>query len=198
LTGTPDQDERAPDWSPDGSQVVYEIGDVVDNGELWVMDVEDALEGGGNPRPLLDRSVSGRAATWSPDGRQIAFMRKERDGFWQIYVLDLDSRLETKLGHPDEHCRFPTWSPNGRYIAYNTYNLLEGGQTFDVWRVLADGSGDPQRLTVGDNNGRPGWSPDGQYIMYSHDDYLYLMDADGANPQRLQGTFEGRLSDWSQ
>jgi TolB protein len=191
LTATSGQDERGPDWSPDGSQILYEIGDVTDNGELWVMNAD-----GGDPHQLLNRSIRGRAPSWSPDGRQIAFMRKESDGFWQIYLLELDSGRETKLSHPNEHCRFPTWSPDGRYIGYNTYNLLEGGQTFEVWRVLADGSGSPQRLTSGDNNGRPSWSPDGRHIIYNHDDGLYLMNTDGTSPQRFPGTDEGHAPDW--
>jgi len=38
----------------------------------------------------------------------------------------------------------PVWSPDGRYIAYVTWNDETGG---DIYRVAADGTGQPERLT---------------------------------------------------
>ena len=38
----------------------------------------------------------------------------------------------------------PVWSPDGQYIAYVTWNDETGG---DIYRVRADGSGQPQKLT---------------------------------------------------
>lgn len=38
----------------------------------------------------------------------------------------------------------PVWSPDGQYIAYVTWNDDAGG---DIYRVRADGSGQPQKLT---------------------------------------------------
>lgn len=38
----------------------------------------------------------------------------------------------------------PVWSPDGQFIAYVTWNDEEGGR---VWRVRADGSAPPERLT---------------------------------------------------
>ncbi|MFN8583243.1 MAG: hypothetical protein U0163_19980 [Gemmatimonadaceae bacterium] len=37
-----------------------------------------------------------------------------------------------------------TWSPDGQWLAYVTWNDLEGG---DIYRVRADGSTKPERLT---------------------------------------------------
>jgi imidazolonepropionase-like amidohydrolase/Tol biopolymer transport system component len=39
----------------------------------------------------------------------------------------------------------PTWSPDGQYISYVTWNDDEGGR---IYRVRADGSGQPERLTA--------------------------------------------------
>jgi imidazolonepropionase-like amidohydrolase len=39
----------------------------------------------------------------------------------------------------------PVWSPDGQFIAYVTWNDDEGGR---IWRVRADGSGQPERLTA--------------------------------------------------
>ncbi len=192
LTSTSSRDERGPDWSPDGSQIVYEVGDGRNNGELWVMNAD-----GNNQRRLLDRSISGRAPTWSPDGRRIAFMRQDSSGYWQIYVLDLSSGSEIRLRHGGEHCRFPNWSPDGRYIVYNTYDLLNPrGQTYDVWRVPANGDGNPVRLTHDGDGGRPSWSPDGQSIVYNHGNYLYVMSADAKSLRRLSESENGWAPDW--
>ena len=49
-------------------------------------------------------------------------------------------RLTT--GTDVEHA--PVWSPDGQYIAYVTWNDDTGG---DIYRLRADGSGSPQRLT---------------------------------------------------
>jgi Tol biopolymer transport system component len=38
----------------------------------------------------------------------------------------------------------PVWSPDGQYVAYVTWNDETGG---DVYRVRADGTGEPERLT---------------------------------------------------
>ena len=38
----------------------------------------------------------------------------------------------------------PVWSPDGQYIAYVTWNDEQGGH---IYRVRADGSGQPERLT---------------------------------------------------
>src|SRR5206468_81258 len=38
----------------------------------------------------------------------------------------------------------PVWSPDGQYVAYVTWNDDDGGR---IYRVRADGSGQPERLT---------------------------------------------------
>ncbi|MGH3039402.1 MAG: TIR domain-containing protein, partial [Gaiellaceae bacterium] len=61
-----------PDWSPDGTQIVFasdrgnEDGDL----DLWILDTED-----GSERHLTRGPARDDAADWSPDGTQIAFGR---------------------------------------------------------------------------------------------------------------------------
>jgi len=93
-----------------------------------------------------------RGARPSPDGRRVAFTALDR-----LYVADLpggelrgggedhlvlpDARRLTSSGDV-EHA--PAWSPDGRWIAYVTWSDSAGG---DIWRVRADGGGEPERLT---------------------------------------------------
>ena len=55
----------APDWSPDGKQLVY-----VHNGSIWTVNAD-----GSDAKQLIP---NGHAPAWSRDGQMIAFMRAEK------------------------------------------------------------------------------------------------------------------------
>lgn len=190
LTQTRDKDERMPDWSPDGQSIVYEVGDGVANGEILVLTI---------PGNHISRLATGRAPVWSPDGNYIAYMQKQANGYWQLYVYDVRNDTARNLTHNSEHCRFPAWSPDGVWLAYNTFvfGSAPRGQTYDIWRVRADGSGSPQRLTTTGDSGRPAWSADGKRIVYNYGDYLYLLNVDGKTSIRLNHTDNGWAPDWA-
>jgi Tol biopolymer transport system component len=92
-----------------------------------------------------------RGAKPSPDGRLLAFVALD-----QLFVGELtpstggtgaakltvrNTRRLTRGGMV-EHA--PVWSPDGRSIAYVTWTDTAGG---NIYRVNADGSGQPERLT---------------------------------------------------
>jgi imidazolonepropionase-like amidohydrolase len=114
-----------------------------------------------------------RGARPSPDGKRLAFTALDR-----LFVADLpqgkgakkekpaaggdaekkpDAAAAEKPAEPAtirnarrlttstdvEHG--PVWSPDGQFIAYVTWNDDDGGR---VWRVRADGTGQPERLTA--------------------------------------------------
>ena len=99
-----------------------------------------------------------RGARPSPDGRRLAFTALDR-----LYVVDLPvgrggaGRTPGSAMTPStianarrltsaavvEHA--PTWSPDGRFVAYVTWSDSVGA---DIYRMRADGSGAPQRLTT--------------------------------------------------
>ena len=92
-----------------------------------------------------------RGARPSPDGQRLAFTALDA-----LYVGDLTparggvGAQKITIGNPRrltpggvvEHA--PIWSPDGRYIAYVTWTDTAGG---NIYRVRADGSGQPERLT---------------------------------------------------
>ncbi|MGC9396429.1 MAG: protein kinase domain-containing protein [Anaerolineae bacterium] len=190
LTQTRNQDERLPDWSPDGKSILYEVGDGADNGEIRVLNIAE------------NRTVklaTGRAPVWSPDGNYIAYMQKQSNGYWQLFIHDVRDNTMWSLPHSGEHCRFPAWSPDGEWLAYNTYifGSVPRGQTYDIWRVRVDGGSRPQRLTTTGDSGRPAWSANGKHIVYNYGDYLYLLDVDKKTSTRLNHTDNGWAPDWS-
>jgi len=191
LTQTRNRDERMPDWSPDGQSIVYEVGDGVNNGEIQVLNIAD--------NRTYRLASTGRAPVWSPDGNYIAYMQKQSNGYWQIYVFDVRNSSTWSLPHSGEHCRFPAWSPDGVWLAYNTFvfGSTPRGQTYDIWRVRADGSGSPQRLTTTGNSGRPAWSADGQYIVYNYGESLYLLNVNTKTSAKLNNTDNGWAPDWA-
>ena len=98
----------------------------------------------------------------SPDGRSLAF-----SALGHLWVKPLAppgaSTAPRRLSEGDDGAFFPAWSPDGRWIAYVTWNDLEGG---NIWRVRADGSAKPERLTRQSAfYEKLAWAPDGRRIL---------------------------------
>jgi hypothetical protein len=121
----------APDWSPDGEQIVYagERG-------LVIQSVE-----GQNSYPLTGNPFD-TSPTWSPDGSQIAFVRRMHD-HWELYTIVADGSNLTRLtdtpaqpGGQMASSVSPAWSPDGQYIAFYT----DRAGRWEIWVMKADGS----------------------------------------------------------
>ncbi len=92
-----------------------------------------------------------RGARLSPDGGRLAFSALDR--LWTAplpdpagtqtegYPVIRDARRLTASTDVEHGA---AWSPDGRYVAYVTWNDSVGG---DIWRIRADGDGEPERLT---------------------------------------------------
>ncbi len=141
---------------------------------------------------------------------RIAFT-SDRDRNQEIYVMDDDGKNQRNLtNHPDRDL-VPAWSPDGTRIAFMSNrdgHVRKDGvrTTFEIYVMDANG-GNQQNLTnhpAGDSS--PSWSPDGKRIVFSSDrdrlldihgfptSEIYVMDADGENPQNLTNN---RADDWS-
>ena len=133
---------------------------------------------------------------------QIAFV-SDRDRNDEIYVMDDDGKNQRNLtNHPSDDYA-PSWSPDGTRIAFMSDrdgHVPKGDvlPTFEIYLMDADG-GNQQNLTNDPNSDlSPSWSPDGKRIAFvSYRDgkvhaihgwptsEIYVMDADGGNPQNL-------------
>lgn len=94
----------------------------------------------------------------SPDGRTLAF-----SALGHVHAMTLaNGAAPRRLTRSDDAEFHPNWSADSRWITYVTWSARGG----HVWKVRADGRGQPQRLT--DTAGYysdPLFSPDGKHVF---------------------------------
>ncbi len=166
------------------------------NYEIYVMD-----DDGKNQRNLTNHPDRDLAPSWSPDGTRIAFV-SDRDGHvpkgrvwstFEIYVMDAEGKNQRNLTNDPNSDHSPAWSPDGKRIVFSSDREVN----FEIY-VMDNNGGNPQKLTNNPGTDQhPSWSADGKRIAFSsyRDGHfiadsgltseIYVMDADGGNPQRL-------------
>lgn len=164
---------EAPDYSPDGSTIIYAHSDVHEEDpgfstSLWLMDAD-----GSDKRPLQldDGGGDDSEPEFSPDGKRIVFMRYRGpdDFITALFVASADGsgvRRLTPWEHLVEH---PRWSPDGRTIIYNIENRTDqpSNKREGIWTVPASG-GEPELLLKSTSQlhpFKPDYSPDGTRIL---------------------------------
>jgi Tol biopolymer transport system component len=106
LTEGPARD-AAPDWSPDGSKIVFESSgrDGKYDADIFVMNAD----GSGLKRLTTDGGQDA-APAWSPDGSLIAF-ESDRDGDREVFVMNADGTGQTPLTSDEVGDGHPCWLP---------------------------------------------------------------------------------------
>lgn len=92
---------------------------------------------------------------WHPDGQHIAFAwtRGYDPGNYNIFIMDVATREVTQLTHGQGRNENPSWAPDGVHLVYSN----KRGRSTELWTMLADGTGQ-QQLTTQGNNEKPVWS----------------------------------------
>lgn len=97
-----------------------------------------------------------RDPVMSPDGERLAF-----SAFTRVHAYDFASGRLTPLTPEGVAAFHPAFSPDGQWLAYVTWDTGGG----HIWRMRADGSGVPERLTeVPAYYSDPAFSADGQRL----------------------------------
>ena len=114
------------------------------------------------------------------------------DAPWQVYVLDSRTGQRVRLTETDSNERTPRWSPDGQRLVFASDR--DGNRelyVMDLSIAVSDG-GDAGLINLTQNKApdwQPAWSPDGSRKAFSshRDDNweIYVVDADGSNPERL-------------
>jgi len=206
---------RDPQLSPDGSQLLYVVGeaDWKENkrfNHIWRVDAS----GSGEAVQLTNGKHGETRPRWSPDGATIAMIAKRgEDENAQIYLLSNSGGEAAPLSAHDTEVTAIEWSADGKHIYFVASDpkteaekkrdkLMDDVFAFDedykqahLWRVaVADKTS--ERITSGDFSIR-GYrlSADGSKIAHhrtpsplfdnSDEGEVWLMDADGAGASRL-------------
>ena len=158
ITFNEEFDNGAPQWSPDGRQIVFTSRPTRD---LYRITVGDGSE----PSLLLESDHGLFANDWSSDGRLVSYLdyRSDRYGLW---VLPLSGDQEpfplTESSFLVDEAQF---SPDVEWIAYNSD---ESGQ-FEVYVQSVRGSAEKVRVST-DGGSQPKWRGDGKELFYFSSD----------------------------
>lgn len=184
FTNNPSND-REPAWLPDGTQLSYATDRTGDG--LTHIALEDT---NGADIQIRDRHVgaSDGSPAWAPDGSKLALVSTySSNGLTNILVLSADGTFGYGGINNFGVNLSPTWSPDGAKLAY-TFAFL--GQPAEILVTSPNALYFSVNLTnSAADDITPSWSPDGSKIAFSTNrdgNYeIYVMNADGSNPQRL-------------
>lgn len=203
-------DAVEPQWSPDGTMVLFESGRRLDGSDAVSMtgtrNVWRVNADGNGLRLITNVTAAGTdcfGPRWSPDGTKVVFYsRRKIDGsdapspnaVFNIWRVNADATgllaltTTTAVGTNSQN---PQWSPDGNTIAFASSRRLDGSDASNpatnIWRVNADGTGlrlITNATAAGVNQIVPQWSPDGTKIVFYSTRKL-----DGSDAQSTNGIF---------
>ena len=211
LTADP-ADDFYPDWSPDGTRIVFERCSDLSHCDLWIV----AADGSGAANQLMNTPDEREShASWSPDGSRIAYSHQSPlsgpDRQVTIRVVEVDGTNAVSLTGPHPVCDVnpdegpqpsdydPAWSPDGERLVLARRDFCHAAgepATSELIVINADGSGATSLGVLGTHLRDPNWSPDGTQIVYadlSENGSIGVINADGTGQTVL---LQGSNSTW--
>jgi len=172
------------DLSPDGRRIVFRVNPdrASDHADLWSV----GIAGGAAHNLTGDPALDNWSPAWSPDSARIAFASVRAGSTLSVWTMASDGRDHRRVTR--DHGEYPDWSPDGRELVYAA--PPGGSGEYDLWRIAADGSGEPFRITTSPaTDFAPAWSPDGRWIAYQTDTgsrwELWIVQPDGSAAHRV-------------
>jgi Tol biopolymer transport system component len=134
----------SPDWSPDGSSIIY-----LRNGAVWTIHPD------GSSKTQLAGGLTKHLVDWSPDGQHILYLELGTEEWRALGVMDADGQHQ-HLVTVGTAAADPSWSPDGTQIVFR------GGQDHgegEIYTVGLSGA-EPVRLTFDRKSDlTPDWGP---------------------------------------
>jgi TolB protein len=106
------EEERAPDWSPDGKLIAYMCrkGEAADGRTIGTFEICVVNADGSGQKRITTNRVAELGPSWSPDGKQIIFHRAVGGvGQYQLFTINADGTGEKQLTFPPGFNGFPSW-----------------------------------------------------------------------------------------
>jgi TolB protein len=208
-----------PDWSPDGSTIVFER--IFQPGTDSPTVADEVMRINANGTGLRQISVCtgdcvyNNDPQYSPDGRRIVYTRLLHVqpggtlvlGVWVMDADGTNSHQITQLSTPastEDH--EPAWSPDGKNIVFTRVNDTAAPANHQALFVVASSGGTPRRITSWTlNAGGANWSPNGTTILFqsyrdcscSQTSQIYTIAPNGSRLSRLTGSGSNIEPNWS-
>jgi Tol biopolymer transport system component len=156
----------SPDWSPDGTRLVFTShdrhGDALRSRPFVIaVDTATGRASGTIELPLPAEVTGAEMVAWSPDGQQLAIQEKMSDTRHALWVVAADGSSGRKLvDYPLRTYGGVDWTADGQTLIYTALT----GNRMQLFAIPAAG-GTPRRLTSDDAHLlHPKVSPDGRLI----------------------------------
>ena len=163
ITSFPGGNDRPGDYSPDGSQLVFQRNTRQGPVGIFVTNVD----GTGLRRLTPENMIldeSGHNGRWSPDGDQILFVAHTGEGehkaIWVVdaeggapKLLPLTPACGGRVGVGGYGCYAPDWSPDGEQIVFT-----RSDEVIESIYVVDAAGGEPAQITDAEDD-QPDWGP---------------------------------------
>jgi dipeptidyl aminopeptidase/acylaminoacyl peptidase len=104
-----------PRISPDGTRVVFTIGDVNWDVNKVITQIYVVPIDGGSMKQLTNGAGSATSPRWSPEGKRIAYITGG-----QVWTMENDGDNKNQVTKISTDAAAPIWSPDGQWIAFTS------------------------------------------------------------------------------
>lgn len=207
-----------PDWSPDGSYILFERIFQSSTNPPTIPDQVMRLNADGTGLRQIGTCAGACLGNddpqYSPDGQQIVFTRAIRTngsasielGVW-LMGANGENPHEISRSLPggfEDH--EPAWSPDAKHVVFTRLNDSTAPANKQALFIIAVAGGEPRRITPWAlNAGGANWSPRGTTILFqsyrdcscSQTSQVYTVAVDGSNLKQLTNRGRNIEPNWS-